>query len=84
MSDQSLSSGAEPRRKSSNWLRSLRHGQAVIVAALVLAGLMALNAGLSPYPLSYFDISFLASGGATSTIAAAGQTLVILSGGFDL
>ncbi|OOY32623.1 ABC transporter permease [Thioclava sp. F36-6] len=84
MSDQSLSSGAAPRRKSSNWLRSLRHGQAVIVAALVLAGLMALNAGLSPYPLSYFDISFLASGGATSAIAAAGQTLVILSGGFDL
>ena len=59
-------------------------GQAVAVAVLVFAGLLALNAWLSPYPLSYFDISFLASGGATTAIAAAGQTLVILSGGFDL
>ncbi|WP_180901167.1 ABC transporter permease [Martelella soudanensis] len=65
-------------------LRSLKRAQAVIVAALVFAGLMLLNSLLSPYPLSYFDISFLSSGGATTAIAAAGQTLVIISGGFDL
>lgn len=65
-------------------LRSVRRGQAVIVAALVFLGLLWLNAALSPYPLSYFDVSFLASGGATTAIAAVGQTLVILSGGFDL
>lgn len=66
------------------WLRLARRGQAVVVAALVFALLMTVSASLSPYPLSYFDISFMASGGATTAIAAAGQTLVILSGGFDL
>ncbi len=83
MTDQTLHSPA-PRRTATRSFRNLKRGQAVIVAALVFAGLMALNAFLSPYPLSYFDVSFLASGGATTAIAAAGQTLVILSGGFDL
>ncbi|GGB09485.1 ABC transporter permease [Allosediminivita pacifica] len=83
MTDQTLHSPA-PRRTATRSFRNLKRGQAVIVAALVFAALMALNAFLSPYPLSYFDVSFLASGGATTAIAAAGQTLVILSGGFDL
>lgn len=83
MTDHTLHSPA-PRRTATRSFRNLKRGQAVIVAALVFAGLMALNAFLSPYPLSYFDVSFLASGGATTAIAAAGQTLVILSGGFDL
>ncbi len=34
--------------------------------------------------LNYFDVSFMSSGGATLAIAAFGETLVILSGGFDL
>lgn len=58
--------------------------QGVIVAAVVLAALFGMSAILSPYPVSYFDLSFLASGGATTALAAMGQTLVILSGGFDL
>ena len=82
MTDQTLAS--TPRAGGLIALRSLKRSQAVIVAALVFAGLMLLNSFLSPYPLSYFDISFLASGGATTAIAAAGQTLVIISGGFDL
>lgn len=61
-----------------------QRGQGVIVAGLVFFGLLILNASLSPFAISYFDVSFLASGGATTAIAAAGQTLVILSGGFDL
>jgi len=65
-------------------LLAARRGQPVIIAALVFLALMWLNSALSPYPLSYFDLSFLASGGATTAIAAAGQSLVILSGGFDL
>jgi ribose transport system permease protein len=39
---------------------------------------------ISAGPLSYFDISFLSSGGATLALTAIGQTIVILSGGFDL
>lgn len=84
MTDQILHTRVARRGGLGRTLRLARRGQAVAVAALVFAGLLALNAGLSPYPLSYFDISFMASGGATTAIAAAGQTLVILSGGFDL
>jgi ribose transport system permease protein len=62
----------------------LRRGRGAVIAAFVLIGLFALSAALSPYPVSYFDVSFLASGGATTAFAAMGQTLVILSGGFDL
>lgn len=53
---------------------------AVFVAAVLLVLIDMLGAG----HLTYFDISFLASGGATLAIAAVGQTIVILSGGFDL
>ncbi len=88
MSGEAPRQGASRANMASNGMaraiRTARRGQAVAVAALVFLGLMWLNAALSPYPLSYFDISFLSSGGATTAIAAAGQTLVILSGGFDL
>lgn len=39
---------------------------------------------ISPGPMSYFEFSFLAGGGATLAFAAIGETLVILTGGFDL
>ena len=39
---------------------------------------------ISPGPMSYFEFSFLAGGGATLAFAAMGETLVILTGGFDL
>ena len=53
---------------------------AVVVFAVLLFVVDLISAG----PLSYFDISFLSSGGATLALAAVGQTIVILSGGFDL
>ncbi len=72
-------SAAIPPRK----LRIGRH-QGVIVAIVVFAVLMGINALMSNGGLSYFDISSLATGGAPLAIAATGQTLVILTGGFDL
>ncbi|WP_029061213.1 ABC transporter permease [Labrenzia sp. DG1229] len=63
---------------------ALGQTRTVLVASGVFASLLALTSWISPYPLSYFDVSFMASGGATTAIAAMGQTLVILSGGFDL
>ncbi len=56
----------------------------LIVAVSVFVGLMVLNDLLTPGAISYFEVSFLSSGGATLAMAAAGQTLVILTGGFDL
>ncbi len=56
----------------------------LIVALSVFVALLVTNDLLSPGPMSYFEVSFLSSGGATLAIAAVGQTLVILTGGFDL
>ena len=53
---------------------------AIVVFAILLAAVDLINAN----PLNYFDVSFLSSGGATLALAAFGETLVILSGGFDL
>ena len=53
---------------------------AVVVFAILLFVVDLISAG----PLSYFDISFLSSGGATLALTAVGETIVILSGGFDL
>jgi len=47
----------------------------------VLLGIIAL---VSAAPLAYYDLSQMATNGATLAIAAAGQTLVIISGGFEL
>lgn len=56
----------------------------LIIAIAVFALLFFVIDWISPGPISYFEVSFLSSGGATLAIAAAGETLVILSGGFDL
>jgi ribose transport system permease protein len=55
-----------------------------IVAAAVLIALFVLIDMLSAGPFSYFEFSFMSSGGATLALAAMGQTFVILTGGFDL
>jgi ribose transport system permease protein len=60
-----------------------RH-QGVMTAVVVLVGLLAINNLMSRGGMSYFEFSFLSLGGATLAIAAAGQTLVILTGGFVL
>jgi len=53
---------------------------AVAVFLLLFVLVNSINAG----HLTYFDISFMASGAATLAIAAIGETIVILTGGFDL
>jgi ribose transport system permease protein len=75
------------RRRSGlggNILRSLKRSSGTLIAVFVFAVLLGVVDFVGAGPLSYFDISFLSSGGATSALAAIGQTLVILSGGFDL
>src|SRR5437763_2284297 len=67
-------------------LAGLRFGRhrGLLIAIGVLVALILINNVMSATPMSYFEVSFLSSGGATLAIAAAGQTLVILTGGFDL
>ncbi|SNZ19315.1 ABC transporter permease [Cohaesibacter gelatinilyticus] len=82
--NQSENVNTRPSNRKSQFVLGLTRNRAVLVSFLVLIALFTLNSSISPYPLSYFDISFMASGGTTTALAAAGQTLVILSGGFDL
>ena len=60
-----------------------RH-RGLLTAVAVFLLLFALVNSISAGHLSYFDISFMASGAATLAIAAIGETVVILTGGFDL
>ena len=71
---------SQDRHAGAGWSRHRGLVTAIAVFALLLATVAALGNG----GLSYFDLSFLASGGATLAIAAMGATLVILTGGFDL
>ncbi|MFA1671943.1 ABC transporter permease [Rhizobium mongolense] len=64
--------------------RSVGRARGMVVAIVVFFGLMLLQAAISPGQISYFDVSFLISGATPLALAAFGQTLVILSGGFDL
>ncbi|MHA6688680.1 ABC transporter permease subunit [Mesorhizobium sp. A556] len=64
--------------------RNLARDRGSLIAAFVFAVLLGVVNWVSVAPLSYFDVSFLSSGGATSALASIGQTIVILSGGFDL
>ena len=74
--------GAAPMR-STLWLR-LARSRGLITAVFVFLALLLVVDAVNTAPLSYFDVSFLASGGASLAIAAFGETLVILVGGFDL
>ena len=69
--------GLELRRRAGR-------SRGLLIAMAAFAALFAVVNAVSPGAISYFDISFLSSGGATLAIAAMGQTVVILSGGFDL
>lgn len=71
-------------RALSPFRRRLGRSRGALVAGAVFLLLLGLVDWVGAGPLTWFDISFLASGGATLALAAIGQTLVILSGGFDL
>jgi ribose transport system permease protein len=72
------------RREARSFPFRLGRARGLVIAVLVFAALLGLNNAISPGPMSYFEVSFMSSGGATLALAAVGQTIVILSGGFDL
>lgn len=65
-------------------LRAVARHRGLLIAMLVFAVLLLLVASIGPVRLSYYDLSSITTTGTTLAIAAMGQTLVILSGGFDL
>jgi ribose transport system permease protein len=76
------SEAAVPRRPSAGVLFARHRG--LITAVVVFILLFVLVNSISAGHLTYFDISFMAAGAATLAIAAIGETVVILTGGFDL
>jgi ribose transport system permease protein len=76
----SESTGA--RRPGASVLFARHRGLITAVAVFIL--LFVLVNSVSAGHLTYFDISFMAAGAATLAIAAIGETVVILTGGFDL
>jgi len=71
------------RRRPGFGVLLTRH-RGLVTAIAVFIFLFVLVDWINAGPLTYFDVSFLSSGGATLAIAAVGETLVILVGGFDL
>lgn len=65
-------------------LRHVARHRGLLIAVLVFSVLLAGVASIGPVRLSYYDLSSITTTGTTLASAAMGQTLVILSGGFDL
>jgi ribose transport system permease protein len=68
---------------SSAWRRVGRLRRLLIAIAVFLV-LLAVVANVGAVSLSYYDLSQMAASGAVLALAAIGQTIVIVSGGFDL
>jgi ribose transport system permease protein len=75
-------SGIAPH--SSGAVLFLRRNRGVLIIAAVFIALFLVSTIFSGGSFGYFEASFMASGGATLALAAMGQALVILVGGFDL
>ena len=71
---------AEPR--TARRIRIGRHRGLIVAYVVFLALFLLVN--LITGSFNYFEFSFMSAGGATLALAAMGQTLVILTGGFDL
>ena len=62
----------------------LSRNSGVLIAIGVFAAIVITLDLITPGPLSYFEFSYLSTGGTALALLAMGQTLVILSRGFDL
>jgi ribose transport system permease protein len=73
-----------PYQQQSRFRLQLSRHQGLIVAVLVFAVLFGAVNMLSPGGLGFFDISYMSVSGTMLSLAAIGETIVILTGGFDL
>ncbi len=73
-----VSSQETPARVSFVRHRGLITGLAVLVVLIVIVTSVSVNA------LSYYDVAQIITSGTTISLLAMGQTLVVLTGGFDL
>jgi ribose transport system permease protein len=80
----SASPRAFPGSAPASPFKRVARARGLFIAIAVFLALLATVASIGSVRLSYYDLSQMATSGATLALAAIGQTLVILSGGFDL
>ena len=74
---------APPAAAPPRWRRFGRQrGLAIAIGVFLIA--LAIIANIGSARFSYYDVSQMAGSGATLALAAVGQTIIVLSGGFDL
>ena len=73
-----------PRRRRIAWRSGFARHRGLFVAYAVFVVLFLAANLITSGSFSYFEFSFMSAGGATLALAAMGQTVVILTGGFDL
>jgi ribose transport system permease protein len=78
----SATSVAAAQWPTSRRIRISRHRGLIVAYAVFLALFLSVN--LITGNFNYFEFSFMSAGGAALALAAMGQTVVILTGGFDL
>jgi ribose transport system permease protein len=65
-------------------LKRLGRHRGLAIAVAVFLILLGVVSSIGAVRLTYYDLSQMAASGATMALAAIGQTVVVLSGGFDL
>ncbi len=73
-----------PLQRSSIVGPFFRLNRGVLIITAIFIVLLLVSIAFSGGSFDYFEASFMASGGATLALAAMGQALVVLVGGFDL
>ncbi|MDR5734799.1 ABC transporter permease [Caballeronia sp. LZ025] len=66
------------------WGARIDHHRGLIIAISALVAMLAAWVSLSATPVGMYDIGSVISSSTTLALAAIGQTIVVLSGGFDL
>jgi ribose transport system permease protein len=69
---------------SASPIKRLARERGLLIAIAVFLTLLTTVASIGSVRLSYYDLSQMTASGATLALAAIGQTIVVLSGGFDL
>lgn len=63
---------------------NLGRTRGLLIAIAVFASIVVGLDIITPGPFSYFEFSYMSAGGSTLALLSMGETIVILSGGFDL
>jgi ribose transport system permease protein len=66
------------------WGARLDHHRGLIIAVSALVLMLVAWVALSATPVGFYDVGSVISSATTLALAAIGQTIVVLSGGFDL